>query len=750
MALSDNEKLNELITAQNIATWEWHIPSGDMVFNNHWAEMIGYQLHELMPFSLTIWRNLIHPADLAKAEKALDEHFNAVTPFNDIEARMQHKQGNWVWIRMRGRVVQRDLDGKPILMFGTHDDITPIKQAEEAKQQHLHTYDLLTRTGDIANIGTWEVAMPPTSPLWDAVTRRIHQVADDFSCNTEDAIAFFKAGDSRERIANCFALALSEGKTYDEEFEIITAKGEPRWIRCIGIPEFHDGECIRVYGLFQDITQVKTAYDSLQSLSSTLHNVMDAASEIAIIATDLEGVITLFNRGAELMLGYKADELVGKHTPMKFHDSDEVTLRAKELTEELQCTITGIDVFAYLPRRDGKESRRWIYRCKHGTELWVQLVVTPMYNAQKQLTGYLGMARDITLQEHISFELKQFFDLSQNLMCIISLQGYFERVNHAFTVILGYSEKDLLLTPYAELIHPQDIDETAEEIKRLYDGDKSLGFVNRLKHQHGHYVTLEWFTTPDPDTGKLYATAQDITERHRLELMKTEFVSTVSHELRTPLTAISGALGLVLSERLGPLSAPNQHLLKLASDNSQRLTFLINDLLDIEKLAAGKMRIKLQPHSVTALLAQAIAENQTYALEKQVIIENTAAAIDAVLTAELDRFRFLQVMANLLSNAIKFSPANGRVIVNAEVVDDAIRISVQDNGPGIADDFKHRIFHKFSQADASDSRAEGGTGLGLALSKQLVEAMHGRIHFDSTPGQGACFYLTFSLLKSNT
>ncbi|MDP5142992.1 PAS domain S-box protein [Rheinheimera baltica] len=750
MSLSDKEKLNELIAANNIATWEWHIPSGDTVFNNHWAEMVGYQLQELMPFSLTIWRNLLHPADLAKAEKALDEHFNAVTPFYDVEARMQHKQGHWVWVRMRGRVVQRDVEGKPILMFGTHCDITTDKQAKFAEQQHKHTYDLLIRTGDIANIGTWEVTMPPTSPRWDTVTRRIHQVEDDFNCDMARAIEFYQEGESRERIAKVFSAAVNEAVTFDEEFEIVTARDELRWVRTIGIPEFHDGECIRVYGLFQDITQVKTAYDSLQSLSSTLYNVMDAASEIAIIATDLEGVITLFNRGAELMLGYKADELVGKHTPMQFHDSDEVTLRAKELREEFQVPITGIDVFAYLPRRDGKESRRWIYRCKHGTELWVQLVVTPMYNAQKQLTGYLGMARDITLQEHISFELKQFFDLSQNLMCIISLQGYFERVNHAFTVILGYSEKDLLLTPYAELIHPQDIDETAEEIKRLYDGDKSLGFVNRLKHHDGHYVTLEWFTTPDPDTGKLYATAQDITERHRLELMKTEFVSTVSHELRTPLTAISGALGLVLSERLGPLSAPHQHLLKLASDNSQRLTFLINDLLDIEKLAAGKMRIKLQPHSVTALLAQAIAENQTYALEKQVIIENAAAAIDAALDAKLDRFRFLQVMANLLSNAIKFSPANGRVIVNAEVVDDAIRISVQDNGPGIAEDFKHRIFQKFSQADASDSRIEGGTGLGLALSKQLVEAMHGRIYFDSTPGQGACFYLTFSLLKSNT
>ncbi|MDP5137150.1 PAS domain-containing protein [Rheinheimera baltica] len=241
MSLSDKQKLNELITAKNIATWEWHIPSGDTVFNTHWAGMIGYPLHELMPFSLQTWRNLIHPADLAKAEKALDQHFNAATSFYDIEARMQHKQGHWVWIRMRGRVVQRDLDGKPILMFGTHDDITPSKQAEAANQQHLHTYDLLIRTGDIANIGTWEVAMPPTTPRWDTVTRRIHQVEDDFNCDMVRAIEFYQEGESRERIAKVFSTAVSEGKTFDEEFEIVTAKDELRWVRTIGIPEFHEG-----------------------------------------------------------------------------------------------------------------------------------------------------------------------------------------------------------------------------------------------------------------------------------------------------------------------------------------------------------------------------------------------------------------------------------------------------------------------------------------------------------------------------
>ncbi|MDP2713780.1 PAS domain S-box protein [Rheinheimera sp.] len=745
LPLSETSKLNAIIEVGNIATWQWCIQTGGVVLNARCAEIAGYRLTELQSLTLTTLQQWLHPDDAGAVKQALVQHFTTQSALFSAQLRLQHKDGHWIHVQLRGRVVQWGMRSRPLLMCGTLEDITDHDLAITMQQQHKHTYDLLIRAGNIADIGTWEVTMPASSPRWDSVTKRIHQVDDTFECDTAQAILFYKAGDNRRRITSCFEAALRSGTTFDEEFEIITAKGEERWVRSIGIPEFERGVCVRVYGLFQDITGQKHAYAALQDVTTTMKNVMNAASEVAIIATDCTGVITLFNRGAELMLGYKAAELTGKSTPMLFHDLSEVAARAAELSKQLNCEVTGFDIFTILPKLHGKESRRWIYRCKHGSELWVQLVITPMYDSKSRLSGYLGIARDITMQEHTSFELQQFFDLSQNLMCITNRAGYFERVNKAFSTLLGYSEQDLLLTPYAELLHPDDIATTSAEVQRLEHGAMSLGFINRLRHKNGHYISLEWFTTPDPDTGKLYATAQDITGRQRLEQMKSEFVSTVSHELRTPLTAIRGALGLVLSERLAPLAAPHQHLLKLANDNSQRLSFLINDLLDIEKLADGKMQFTPEVVSVKSLVEQAIAENQTYALEKQVAIDSDVAQLSHDVLLRLDRFRFLQVMANLLSNAIKFSPAAGLVEVEVKLSADYVRISVQDNGPGIAAEFTPHIFKRFSQADASDSRAKGGTGLGLALSKELVEAMQGQIGFASVAGQGALFFIEFPL-----
>lgn len=232
--------------------------------------------------------------------------------------------------------------------------------------------------------------------------------------------------------------------------------------------------------------------------------------------------------------------------------------------------------------------------------------------------------------------------------------------------------------------------------------------------------------------------ARDITDRKRVEQMKSEFVSTVSHELRTPLTSISGSLGLLLGGALGDTPPQMKTLLQIAHKNSLRLNHLISDLLDMEKITAGKMHFDMQLVELMPLVEQSLETNKAYGEQRDVKFALVQRADDVVV--RIDGHRFEQVLANFLSNAAKFSPSGGCVEVTVQLRDERVRLAVRDHGPGIPPAFRSRIFQKFSQADSSDTREKGGTGLGLAITKELIERMGGTVGFDSIPGEGATFW----------
>lgn len=242
---------------------------------------------------------------------------------------------------------------------------------------------------------------------------------------------------------------------------------------------------------------------------------------------------------------------------------------------------------------------------------------------------------------------------------------------------------------------------------------------------------------------------RDITERKRMENMKDAFVSTVSHELRTPLTSIRGALGLVTGGALGALPDPVQRLLSIALSNTTKLTLLINDLLDMEKLIAGEIHFDLQTQPLLPLVKKSLEDNQSYGEKHGVSFVLHADRED--VQVRTDTLRLQQVLANFLSNAAKFSPEGKKVEVFVQTEEDErVRISVKDEGPGIPEDFRSKIFEKFTQADASDERQKGGTGLGLAISREIVAHLGGEIGFESTEGEGATFYVSLPLVKERT
>jgi signal transduction histidine kinase len=233
---------------------------------------------------------------------------------------------------------------------------------------------------------------------------------------------------------------------------------------------------------------------------------------------------------------------------------------------------------------------------------------------------------------------------------------------------------------------------------------------------------------------------QDITDRREAERLKHQFVAVVSHELRTPLAAISGSLDLVGSGVLGRLPERVVPLIDMARRNGERLKALVDDLLDVERLASGKLALVRTRQSLLDLVRQAVEANEGYARPRGVRLRRPAEALDAAV--EVDPGRLQQVLANLLSNAIKFSPDGGEVTVAISVDGRAgrVRTLVQDAGPGVPVAFQARLFEPFSQADASDTRARGGTGLGLAISRALIERMGGEIGVHSVQGQGATFW----------
>jgi signal transduction histidine kinase len=215
--------------------------------------------------------------------------------------------------------------------------------------------------------------------------------------------------------------------------------------------------------------------------------------------------------------------------------------------------------------------------------------------------------------------------------------------------------------------------------------------------------------------------------------------------LRTPLTSIAGALGLLAGGAFGPFPQSVQQMLEIAFKNSQHLSYLINDLLDMDKLLAGKMNFTLHSQPLMPLIETSMRGIQSFA--DQFSVKTEIVEREDALQVSVDAERLHQVLTNLLSNAAKFSPNSGTVRVRVRKVGDWVRVAVEDNGQGVPEAFREHLFQKFSQADTSDTRRKRGTGLGLAIARELVERMQGRIGFESVVGQGATFYFELPINK---
>ncbi len=300
-------------------------------------------------------------------------------------------------------------------------------------------------------------------------------------------------------------------------------------------------------------------------------------------------------------------------------------------------------------------------------------------------------------------------------------------------------------------VHPDDQMRGNNEIEQALAGTAEFNTTFRVVWPSGevHWIRAVAVVLRD-DKGeplRMVGTNWDVTAEKVADQAKAEFVSTVSHELRTPLTSISGSLGLVIGGALGVVPPMMQSMLEVAHRNSMRLTHLINDLLDMEKLASGKLGYNLQGQLLSPLIEECLSTMRSYADQYKVsfVIDQR----DDDVKVKVDGSRLQQVIANFLSNAAKFSPAGAQITIKVIRRDNVVRTEVIDRGSGIPDEFRNQIFQKFSQADSSDTKQRGGTGLGLAISKELIEGMSGQVGFHSEAGQGAIFYFELPIWQAD-
>lgn len=345
--------------------------------------------------------------------------------------------------------------------------------------------------------------------------------------------------------------------------------------------------------------------------------------------------------------------------------------------------------------------------------------------------------------------------LDQTLDCVFMFNAddfKFFYVNQGAMDQVLYTHDELLeMTPVD--IKPEFTEQRFREvIAPMLKGDSpSITFETLHRRKNGVEVPVEIFlqyVKPQNADPLFVAIVRDITERRKVDRLKSEFISTVSHELRTPLTAIRGSLGMLTGGVVGALSEPAAELVEIAARNSERLSALVNDILDLKKLEVGKLELHLERCSIVDLVRQSLKENNGYAEQFGVSLTLDSPTEDVFVNA--DRMRIAQVMANLLSYAAKFSSAGGCVTVRiSKTADDKrVRIEVHDHGKGISDSYKPHVFDKFTQDDTSDKRSSYGSGLGLNISEGIVERHQGSIDFTSQQGQGSCFYVELPLVNA--
>jgi PAS domain S-box-containing protein len=618
-------------------------------------------------------------------------------------------------------------------------------------------------------IGFWDWDMQKNLIVWSREHEELFGLAPGTFAGTYQSFAACVQPEDLKSMENAINQTLIQRADYFQEYRVIWSDGSIHWIEGKGKFFYSEaGDAVRMVGTVTEITDRKAKELQLRLLESAVTTTNDAVLITEAEPIDQPGPRILYvNPAFTRMTGYTLEEVLGK-TPriLQGEKTDRVSL------DRIRTALkTGQPVRVDLIN----------YR-KDGTKFWVELSIVPIANETDCFTHWVSVQRDISdrkqaeaaleqlnellemrvLQRTLELETSQtelresealFRSLSESSpvgIFKIDAEGKCTYTNPRCQAIGGFTAVEALGDGWMRFVHPEDIKLIISKWSesRSLDGEFSCEF--RYIQRDGTIRFCRLKTAPIfADRGQLIGyvgTVTDVTESRAIEKMKNEFISIVSHELRTPLASIRGSLGLLAAGVLKNKPETAKQMLEIASNETERLVRLVNDILDLERLEASQVTIVKQWCDAQVLMQKSAEAVMSLAAENKINLSILPAT--AQIWADPDRI--VQMLVNLLSNAIKFSPTGCTVTLRVEDLGDSLRDSyasrvlfeVKDRGRGIPADKLETIFGRFQQVDASDSRQKGGTGLGLAICRSIVQQHGGRIWAESVVSEGSSFYFT--------
>ena len=562
-----------------------------------------------------------------------------------------------------------------------------------------------------------------------------------------------------------------DGETVAADLRRLTKTGQELSVLASAAAVNRDDGSKGIVVLYEDVSERRRAEARVAELAGRLEAVLGAATQVSIIATDLRGVITVFNSGAEQMLGYAVGEMVGVESFERILVPSEVLARGREVSKETGRTVEGFDVLVEPARRGSYDQREWTYVRKDGKRLTVELVVTALRDGAGAVSGFLGVATDVTQRNRQAAALReaeahfrQLLDSSGEGIYGVDGSGRCTFFNPEASKLTGYTLKDALGRDSHSLLHHTRADGSPYPVEecpvhaalRSGEGVRVEEDVFWRKDGTSFPVSFTAFPLREmngavsgavitfADTSERVAARQAIQQarlaaEHAAQA-RSAFLANMSHEIRTPLNAILGLTELLFDTPLAPEQA---HSLDLVRSAGETLLTLLNDILDLSKIEAEQLKFETIPFDPGHLIESTLALLAVRAREKRLdLITDVKGGVPVSVRGDPTRLR--QILTNLVGNAIKFTE-QGEVVVSVSRTEgpDADRavldFSVRDTGIGIPPDKIESIFEEFTQADSSTTRRYGGTGLGLAICRRLVRLQGGELRVKSELGRGTEF-----------
>lgn len=720
--------------------------NGECIYvNDFWVKMTGQPVAQALQAG---WLNAIHPDDQEKMwvrwQKAIEER-----DFFQIEGKVIKPGNQTGWFYCQAVPEFDDYD-QIIGYVGTFTDITDSKNNEKVLR------NLSTRLGlaiKSANMGIWEFDLRNDQAIWDSRMYELYGITPeqlDLKNQARDKIINLIHPDDQIIVTELMLNSNEHPISFDIEYRTIWPDSSIHTLKAYGILFFDSQQQpLSIIGVNYDITEKQLAEAEILR-SRDLWEIVFNQSTDALFLVDHETLITIDCnlRAVEIFEANSKGDLINQ---------------CSNLLQKKQFTSAEIDNIQFEMSTKGFWTTELEYITLQGNLFWGSFASKEIMVAGQLMN--LVRVTDISERKRVERELIDSQSFIQTLINTIPLPLFWKDRNSQFLGCNYQFLKIIGLSDISELLGKSNLDVVClrakakkfieDDQKVITTGESLLGIEETITLQNGEKLWLETNKAPIRDSDNqiigLVGTIQDITERklaadHLRETntqlakatrMKDEFLANMSHELRTPLNAILGMSEVLLEQMLGEINPRQEKAIKLIERSGKHLLDLINDILDLSKIEAGKFKLDFNVVSVTNLCSNSIALVEQMANQKNVSLSNHI--VTNIKNIWVDERRIQQVLLNLLSNAIKFTPAGGQVSLVVSEDNYEILFSVIDSGIGIAENDIDIVFQPFMQIDSSLSRQYTGTGLGLALVKKIVDQHQGSITVTSKIDQGSCF-----------